>query len=72
MAKFFEHYKRSLTKTVTYRIVIVISTFIVTYLFTGRLDLTIGITFFANVVNTLLYYIHERVWNKIHWGKAKT
>lgn len=72
MTKFFEHHKRSLAKTVTYRILIVISTFIVTFLITGRLDLTLGITVVANIINTLLYYIHERAWNNIHWGKKKS
>lgn len=72
MVKFFEHTKRSIVKTVTYRLLIILSTFTIVFLTTKRLDLTIGITFSANVINTLLYYIHERVWNKIHWGKAKT
>lgn len=69
MAKFKERSVRSFAKTITYRILIIISTFTVVLIITGRLDLTIGITFFANVVNMLLYYIHERVWNNIHWGK---
>lgn len=69
--KFFEHTKRSLVKTITYRLLIIVSTFIVTYLITGQMDLTIGITVVANSVNTLLYFIHERIWNRIHWGKTK-
>ncbi len=72
MAKFFEHHKRSLTKTLTYRITIIISTFTVTFIMTGRIDVSLGITIVSNVINTLLYYIHERIWNKIHWGKSKT
>lgn len=72
MAKFFELHKRSITKTLTYRIAIIISTFTITFIMTGRIDVSFGVTIVSNVINTLLYYIHERMWNKIHWGKSKT
>jgi uncharacterized membrane protein len=68
--KFLEHPGRSLVKTVTYRLLIITSTFIVTYAVTGNLEISIGITFFTNFLNTLIYYLHERVWNLIHWGKT--
>lgn len=69
--KFFEHYERSIVKTITYRILIVISTFVVTYFITGEIRLSLEITAVANVINTVLYFLHERVWNRIHWGKTK-
>ncbi|MBP9718961.1 MAG: DUF2061 domain-containing protein [Candidatus Levybacteria bacterium] len=64
-----EQKKRSVVKTITYRILIIIATAIVTFGMTKRWDLTIGITSVTTVVNTLLYYFHERVWNSISWGK---
>lgn len=69
--KFFEHSERSIVKTITYRILIVISTFIITFYLTGELKFSIELTAVANIVNTVLYYLHERVWNKIHWGKTR-
>lgn len=69
--KFFEHAKRSVAKTITYRLLIVFSTFIITYLITGKLVLTLEITTATNIINTCLYFLHERIWNKVHWGKAK-
>jgi uncharacterized membrane protein len=48
---------------------IVCSTFIITYIITGNYELTLGITFSANIANTILYYVHERIWNKFHWGR---
>jgi uncharacterized membrane protein len=69
--RFVEHPKRSLVKTITYRLLIICSTFIITFLITGKLDLTILITITANLMNTVLYYLHERIWNGIHWGRAK-
>jgi uncharacterized membrane protein len=41
------------------------------FLFTGNKEITIEVTGISTVVNTLLYYFHERVWNKIHWGKSR-
>mgnify|MGYP001572978986 CR=1 len=71
MVKFFEHTKRSIAKTITYRILITISTFIVMYFMTGNLSLTLGVTLVSNIVSTFLYFLHERIWNQIHWGKIK-
>ncbi len=69
--KFFEHSERSIVKTITYRILIVISTFIITYYLTGEIKFSLELTAAANIVNTVLYYLHERFWNKIRWGKTK-
>lgn len=66
-----EKSERSLVKTISYRILIVISTFVVTYLLTREIKLTIEITAIANIINTILYFLHERFWNKIRWGKSK-
>jgi len=63
--------KRSIVKTITYRILIIIATAIVTWIMTKRIDLTIGITSVTSIVNTILYYFHERIWNDISWGKKK-
>lgn len=68
--KFFKYYERSIVKTITYRILIVISTFIVTYLLTGEIKASLEITTFANIVNTVLYFVHERLWKKVQWGKT--
>jgi len=67
--KVYEHYKRSIVKTVTYRILILVTTYIAVYFFTGRHDTTLVITLTSNLFSTVLYFIHERVWNTIHWGR---
>lgn len=71
MPRFFEHAKRSIVKTISYRLLILVSTFVVAYVITGEIELTLGITFVTNAINTILYFIHERFWNRIHWGKTK-
>lgn len=61
--------QRSIVKTVTYRIVLLISSFIVAYIFTNDTNKTIGITLVSNGVATIAYFLHERFWNRVHWGK---
>ena len=68
---FHEHASRSLVKALTYRIVILTSDAIIIYAITRRADITLGIIGVSNFASTLLYFGHERVWNKIHWGKEK-
>jgi uncharacterized membrane protein len=71
LLKVKEDKKRSVAKTITYRILIILATAIVTWGMTKRWDLTIGITSVTTVVNTILYYLHERIWNSISWGIKK-
>lgn len=67
--RFLEHYRRSLAKTFTYRLLIIISNSLIIYNITGRVDITAGFTLLSTMASTILYFIHERVWNQIHWGK---
>lgn len=65
-----ETHARSIVKSVTYRVIIIISIFIVSYLTTGRLADAASITGITAITGTVIYYIHERVWSKIQWGSA--
>jgi uncharacterized membrane protein len=67
---FHEHAPRSLIKTITYRILIIVSNGILVYFVTEDYEVTAKITASATIISTIIYYLHERLWNKIHWGKA--
>ena len=69
MKRFHEAVSRSITKAITFRILIIILDFGIIYLFTRQIDLTIGVIMASNLSSTIAYFAHERVWNKIHWGK---
>jgi uncharacterized membrane protein len=60
--------KISLVKGVTWRIVGSIDTILISWIYTGDpiIGLKIGATEFLTKV--VLYYLHERVWNKIRIG----
>ena len=60
---------RTLLKTLTWRVTGSTSTFTIAYLVTRSFGVSSGIAVIQMVVNTFLYYAHERVWNKISWGK---
>ncbi len=69
--RFFEHYKRSLTKAVTFRIIALCADFLVINALTQKSEVALGIIILTNSSSTILYFLHERVWNRIHWGKNK-
>ncbi len=66
---FSEHNKRSLVKAVTFRIIATTAELIITFLITHRYDITLGVVVISDIATTLLYYFHERLWNKIRWGR---
>ena len=61
--------KRSLVKTVSWRITGTGATFAISYLVLGSFAVAGTIAVIQLVANTVLYYIHERIWNVIKWGK---
>jgi uncharacterized membrane protein len=65
-----EKHKRSIVKSITFRIIVVMSDMIIITLVTHRYDVALGITIATNLGSTVLYYLHERVWAKIAWGRA--
>ena len=67
--KFYEKAMRSLGKVVTWRILVTITNFVGGYLASGSWMVGLGVVSFAIVVNSILYFVHERVWNKIDAGK---
>jgi len=64
-----ETLRRSVVKTISYRVVILILDFATIYLFTGKIKVALGFTIVSNVYTTICYFFHERVWDKITWGK---
>ena len=60
---------RSLAKAVSWRITGSIDTFIISWIITGQALIASGIAFTELLTKIVLYWIHERAWNKISWGK---
>jgi len=66
-----EHWTRSLVKTIIYRIVIMSMDFISTFLITGRIEASLEFMVVSNIYTTVVYYVYERLWNRIDWKKHK-
>jgi uncharacterized membrane protein len=66
---FHEHHSRSWTKAVTYRILIIISNGLIVYVYTGEWRTTVDVMSISSVISTLIYFFHERAWNRIRWGR---
>ena len=60
---------RSLVKTICWRITGSSATFLIAYIMIGNFAIAGTIGIIQLVSNTILYYIHERIWNIIKWGR---
>lgn len=66
-----ENRLRSLIKGVTWRMLGTLDTIIISYILTGKIKVALsigGVELFSKIA---LYYFHERVWEKINFGKEK-
>ena len=58
-----DEHKRTIVKSITWRIIATTTTVVTVYVYTGDLTLAAISGAVANIIKTALYYIHERVWN---------
>lgn len=64
-----ESHTRSIVKTILWRLTGTGATFIISMLVTGDLQAASGIAVIQLTANTILYYIYERIWSRIDWGR---
>lgn len=62
---------RSVVKTISWRTVGTLDTIIVSYFVTGNLVMAASIGSIEVITKMILYYFHERAWNKLSFGKVK-
>ena len=60
---------RSVAKTVSWRIVGTMDTIGISWLLTGEVDTALAIGSVELVTKMVLYFGHERIWNRIKFGK---
>ena len=64
---FKESKTRSTTKTISWRIIAFLTSWFV--LMAGLTDIPLWNAIIMNLLGTLFFFIHERVWNNIDIGK---
>jgi len=62
---------RSLVKSISYRITGTITTFLISLIVTGKVEFALSIMSVDFVSKIAIFYFHERMWNKIKFGKIK-
>ena len=63
--------RRSLFKSLTWRVFATILMTFITYLFIGSLATAGTLTVIYQLIQTFMYYFHERLWHYVSWGRTK-
>ena len=62
---------RSFVKGVSWRFVGTVDTFFVAWLITGDIRTAGPIAVTEVATKVILYFLHERIWNQVNWGREK-
>ncbi len=66
---FSERKRRSLLKALSWRCLATLTTTLIVYIFTGKIVLAVSVGGVEALVKMVLYFVHERLWNRIPFGK---
>ena len=67
----YEKSYRSIVKTLSWRALGTIDTILISYFITGNIGMAAAIGSIELVTKMVLYYFHERAWNKSSFGILK-
>lgn len=62
---------RSLVKALSWRVTGTADTVLISFLITGHAKAALAIGFVELFTKIFLYYCHERIWNKLAFGRVK-
>lgn len=62
---------RTILKTVSWRITATTTTILIVYIFTGEIDTALRVGLMEMVAKMLIFYFHERGWDKLKFGKKE-
>ncbi len=66
-----ESHIRSIIKAVTWRIGGTILTVLIALIITKKIELSLQIGLLDTVLKITAFYVHERIWSKINFGRKK-
>jgi len=64
-----ESRSRSTAKAATWRILASLTTMSLAWIFTKDLRIVLSIGGFEIIAKMIIYYFHERAWDKVMWGR---
>jgi adenylylsulfate kinase len=62
---------RTILKTISWRFAATLTTIVIVLIFTGQIKLAFSVGGVGVVAKLILYFFHERIWNRIHFGRKK-
>ncbi len=62
---------RSIIKTISWRVLATLTTMVLVYIFIGDLTIAVSVGGIEVVLKMLIYYFHERFWDKIKFGRRE-
>jgi len=65
-----DRHRRSIAKAVSWRIMATFITSALVFIFTGLWTISLAVGFTEFLIKSLVFYIHERIWFKIRWGRS--
>jgi uncharacterized membrane protein len=66
-----EAHTRTIVKAISWRVIATMTTMTIVFLFTRQIILTLGVGLAEVIAKITFYYLHERAWDRISWGKSK-
>ena len=66
-----EHRYRSIVKALSWRLTGTIDTFVVSFFITHKVTIALSISGVEVFTKMFLYYWHERIWNKLKFGRKE-
>lgn len=63
---------RSIFKSISWRIIGTFDTILISFLIIGNMKFAISIGGVELFTKMFLYFLHERIWNKIKFGKVES
>ena len=66
-----ESNSRSIAKAISYRVLGSFSTMAIVYIFSHDFTISLGAGALDSITKIGLYFLHERVWNHIDYGRPK-
>lgn len=64
-----EHPRRSIVKTVSWRIIASLTTAVIVFILSHKIALSLEAGSIEGLLKLLFYYLHERAWDKVLWGR---
>jgi adenylylsulfate kinase len=64
--------RRSVAKAASWRVLATLTTIAIVLLVTGEIDLALAVGGIEVAAKLLVFYVHERTWQRIGWGSNRS